>query len=189
MKKTRRGCKKMVPDWYKALSEEEKNKKESILEIGIGICLKKRNKNKRMHERIVERIQRKLIQQWAQENKKNNDELKSAGVYVITDFIKDKVKCSTDNDDVVDFDDDDDDDDDDDNDDNEQDSVVRFRWKWHSDSWQWVYLFSVSSLISMIFINWVFLYDKIYKKWVRITMKILVCLLFYFTFLDFVCTL
>ena len=70
MKKTRRGCKKMVPDWYKALSEEEKNKKESILEIGIGICLKKRNKNKRMHERIVERIQRKLIQQWAQENKK-----------------------------------------------------------------------------------------------------------------------
>ena len=151
----------------------------------MGICLTKRNKNKRMHERIDERIQRKLIQQWAQENKKINDELKSVGVYVITDFIKDKVKCSTDNDDVNDdFDDDDDDDVD-----NEQDSVVRFIWKCHSDSWQWVYLFSVSSLISMNIINWVFLYDKIYKKWVRITMKILVCLLFYFIFLDFVCTL
>ena len=100
-----------------------------------------------MHERIVERIQRKLIQQWAQENKKDNDELKSAGLYVITDFIKDKVKCSTGNDDVIaDFDDDDDVD-------NEQDSVVRFIWKCHSDSWQWVYLFSVSSLISMIIIN------------------------------------
>ena len=41
-------------------------------------------------------------------------------MYVITDFIKDKVKCSTGNDDVIaDFDDDDDVD-------NEQDSVVRF---------------------------------------------------------------
>ena len=41
-------------------------------------------------------------------------------MYVITDFIKDKVKCSADNDDVsVDFDDDDDVD-------NEQDGVVRF---------------------------------------------------------------
>ena len=35
---------KMNEDWYRGLPEEEKIKKESMLEIVTGICLKKTNK-------------------------------------------------------------------------------------------------------------------------------------------------
>lgn len=44
MKRPKTGCKKMARDRYKILSEEEKNLKESIIETGIGTCLKKTNR-------------------------------------------------------------------------------------------------------------------------------------------------
>ena len=47
MKRTKKDCKKKkkrAPDRYKALSGGEKSKKESILEIIFGKCLKKANK-------------------------------------------------------------------------------------------------------------------------------------------------
>lgn len=56
-----------------------------MLEIGIGICLKKANKNERIHESVAERMQ------------KNNDELKSVKVDVVTKFVRDEVENSIDN--------------------------------------------------------------------------------------------
>ena len=54
---------KMAHDWCKALSEEEKIKNESMLKIGIGICLKQ-IKNKRRWKTI----QKKYV--WKRQTKR-----------------------------------------------------------------------------------------------------------------------
>ena len=68
----------MNQDQYTGLYEIEKNKKDGTVKIGTGISLKKTNK-KKIHERILIRIRKK------------NYKVKSAGVYVIIEFIKDQV--------------------------------------------------------------------------------------------------
>ena len=49
----------MNHDRFGRLSEEENDKKESMLEIVIGICLGNKNKKpQRIHEKILEAIQK-----------------------------------------------------------------------------------------------------------------------------------
>ena len=72
---------------------------------------RRQTKNERIHERILERIQKESIQQFFQENKKTDD-LKSAEVDVVTKFIKNEVESSIDDADDTD---------------DEQDKIIGFR--------------------------------------------------------------
>ena len=81
------------------------------------ICLKKKNKKQKKARKNSWKNTEKIDPTMCWRKWKNNDELKIAGVYVITDIIKDEVKSSIENGTVnVDVDDD-----------NEQDRVIRFR--------------------------------------------------------------
>ena len=81
------------------------------------ICLKKKNKKQKKARKNSWKNTVKIDPTMCWRKWKNNDELKIAGVYVITDIIKDEVKSSIENGAVnVDVDDD-----------NEQDRVIRFR--------------------------------------------------------------
>ena len=97
----------MAPEQYKVFSENEKSKKgESMVEIGIKICLRNKTKIWKSTEKITDKIclkktdkKRKTIWKNTKTYSKNvpkkiieNNELKRVEVDVITNFIKSKVK-------------------------------------------------------------------------------------------------
>ena len=92
----------MHPNWYQNMPDENKQKKNMESNTGKVIFEEDEQKIKKIHERILERMQKKRVQQCVEENKKN-DVVKS--VDVVTKFIKDEAETSIDDADV-DFDDD-----------------------------------------------------------------------------------
>ena len=90
----------LVPEhaWWK------QTKKEYGKQYRKSNIWRRQAKNKTMHERILERMQKTPVQQCVEENLKN-DAVKSVGVDVVTKFIKDEAETSID-DANVDFDND-----------------------------------------------------------------------------------
>lgn len=97
----------MASEQYKVFSENEKNiKGESMVEIGIKICLRNKTKIWKSMEKITDKIclkktnrKRKTIWKNTKTYSKNvpkkiieNNELERVEVDVITNFIKGKVK-------------------------------------------------------------------------------------------------